>query len=222
MKPFTATLTRDVLIALRSRTEMLNPIAFFLLVTVMFALVFGRDLGTRHLVGIPAIWTTALFANMLALEGLFRREHDDGTLALMLIDNSVTLPSTVAKLIAHWLLTGMPICILAPVLGVAFGMSQSTLLMLAGTLVVGSMVFTLVGSVCGALIVGLQRGGVLLTLLVFPLYIPVMLLGIGTCQLHQAGEEYTSHLVGSLAILAGCITAIPLAIGPVLRASQDQ
>ncbi|MCY3884241.1 MAG: heme exporter protein CcmB [Gammaproteobacteria bacterium] len=222
MKVFLATLRRDLLVAIRTGSETLNPLVFLVLVGVIFALVLGNDHAARELTGIPVVWTTALFANMLALEGLFRREQDEGTLATILVANESALPATVAKLIAHWLLTGLPISVLAPLIGLGFGLSFETLGILSGTLLIGTPILTLVGAIGAALVVGLGRGGVLLTLLVLPLFVPVLLLGIGTCQQFQFNAEYIPPLLGLLAILSGAITAIPISIAPILRFSQDQ
>lgn len=222
MNVFLATLRRDLLIAMRTGSEMLNPIVFLVLVGVIFALVLGNDHATRELTGIPVVWTTALFANMLALEGMFRREQEEGTLATMLVASESALPASVAKLLAHWLLTGLPISVIAPVIGLGFGLSFETLCILSGTLLIGTPILTLVGSIGAALVVGLGRGGVLLTLLVLPLFVPVLLLGIGTCQQFQFNAEYVPPLLGLLAILSGAFTAIPLSIAPILRFSQDQ
>lgn len=222
MRRFAATLKRDVLIAIRSGVEMLNPLAFFALTGVVFAIVFGSDLDTRQISGIPAVWTTALFANMLAMEGIFRRDYDDGTLAHLLIDKTATLPAICAKLGAHWLLTGLPIGVLAPIVGVGFGLPPETLAMLMATVLIGTPALTLIGAMGAALVVGLGRGGVLLTLLVLPLYVPVLLLGIGVCHQFHTGAAYTPQLVGLFAILTGTLTAVPLALGPILRVSQDR
>lgn len=222
MKRFLASLHRDLTIALRTGTEMLNPLMFLVLVGVIFALVLGNDLETRELTGIPVVWTTALFANMLALEGLFRREHEEGTLATILVSSESALPATLAKLVAHWLVTGLPISVIAPIIGLGFGLSFETLCMLSLTLLVGTPVLTLVGAIGAALVVGLGRGGVLLTLLVLPLFVPVLLLGIGVCQQFQFNAEYVPPFLGLLAILSGSITAIPISIAPILRFSQDQ
>lgn len=222
MRAFFATLHRDLLIAMRTGTEILNPLVFLVLVGLIFALVLGNDYSTRELTGVPVVWTTALFANMLALEGLFRREQEEGTLATILVASEIALPATVAKLVAHWLLTGFPISLIAPVIGLGFGLEFGTLCILSATLLIGTPVLTLVGAVGTALVVGLGRGGVLLTLLVLPLFVPVLLLGIGTCQQFQFSAEYVPPLLGLLAILSGAITAIPLSIAPILRFSQDQ
>lgn len=222
MRQFGATLHRELLIAFRSGSELLNPLVFFVLVSVVFTLVFGNMLETRQVSGIPAVWTTALFANMLAIESLYRRDHDDGTLALVLINDQAMLPATTAKLVAHWVVTGLPISLLAPLLGLGYGLPSRTLFMLMATILIGTPSLTLIGSLGAALVVGLGRGGVLLTLLVLPLYIPVLLLGIGVCQQFHIHAEYMPQLVGLFAILTGSITAVPLAIGPILRVSQDQ
>ena len=222
MTRFVAALQRDLLVALRTGTELLNPVMFLILVGLVFALALGNDLSMREQVGIPVVWTTALFANMLALEGLFRREHEDGTLATILVASELALPATVAKLVAHWIATGLPISVIAPIIGVGFGLPFQTLGMLSVTLLVGTPVLTLVGAIGAALVVGLGRGGVLLALLVLPLFVPVLLLGIGACQQFQFNAEYVPPFLGLLAILTGAITAIPISIAPILRFSQDQ
>lgn len=222
MKRFAAALHRDLLVALRTGSELLNPVMFLVLIGFIFALVLGNDLSTRELMGIPVVWTTALFANMLALEGLFRREHEDGTLATILIGNESALPVTVAKLVAHWLVTGLPISVIAPIIGLGFGLPFETLFMLSVTLLLGTPVLTLVGAIGAALVVGLGRGGVLLSLLVLPLFVPVLLLGIGACQQFQFNAEYVPPFLGLMAILSASITAIPISIAPILRFSQDQ
>lgn len=222
MRAFLATLHREVLIALRTGTEMLNPLVFLILVGTVFALVLGTNQSMREIAGIPVAWTTALFASMLALEGMFRREHEEGTLAVILVSNESALPATVAKLVAHWLMTGLPISVIAPLIGLGFGLRFETIYMLTATLLIGTPILTLLGGIGAALVVGLGRGGVLLSLLVLPLFLPVLLLGVGTCQQFQINAEYVPPLLGLLALLTGSITAIPISIAPILRFSQDQ
>ncbi len=221
MRVFASTVRREFLISLRSGSEALMPIVFFVLVATTFFVALGGVPEMRQQGVIPAIWVTTLFAHLLSVEHLFKRDHDEGTLATILLTKLGTLPTVFAKLLMHWLFTGLPIAILAPLIGLSYGLPTESVLILGLTLLISTPTLTLVGAVTTALLVGLGRGGQLLSIMVVPLYLPPLLLGIGACQLSLAALSYISPLLWSVVLAIVALTVIPIMLEPILKASQD-
>jgi heme exporter protein B len=169
----------DLRLAWRRGTESLSVIGFFVLAAVLFG--FGLDGDTAILARVAPglIWVTALLAAMLALERLFNADYEDGSLdSLLLADPPLELV-VLAKCLAHWLATGVPLIIAAPILAVILNLPGSNLVPLLAALALGTPTLTLIGSIGAALTLGARRGGVLISLLVLPLYIPVLIFGVG-------------------------------------------
>ena len=212
---------RELLIEFRSGVESFIPLVFFLLVVATFTFTLHSFIAGDARVLVSVIWITTLFTSVLSLDKLFKRDHADGTLAVAVLHSEAIIATVVTKLMAHWSVTGLPITLLGPAVGLFAGMQLDHALMLGFTLLIGTPTITMLGALVTALLVGLGRGGELLTVLVLPLYIPILLFGISVCHLHIESASYTSELLWCFALLTGSMTAIPLALGPVLKMSQD-
>jgi len=212
---------RDLLVAIRGRTETANPIAFFVLALSLFVFAVGTDSETLPRVAPGVVWVVALFAAMLSTENLFHRDHDDGSLELMLLDSRPLFLGILGKLLAHWCVSGLPIAILSPLAAVFINAPFEIITILVGTLLLGTPVLTLIGGIGAALTAGLGRGGLLLAVLVMPLYIPVLIFGSGACYRVLDGATVTGPVLWLIALLAGSITLAPFAIGAALRGSQE-
>lgn len=216
-----ALLQRELVIEFRSGIESFVPIIFFCLVVGIFTYTLGDFIAGNNKVLVSIIWITLLFTSILSLDNLFKRDHSEGTLAVALLHSDAIVSIVVSKLLVHWIFTGLPITLLAPVVGLILGMQVDHVSMLGISLLVGTPTITLLGALVAALLVGLGRGGELLTVLILPLYIPVLLFGIGVCHLHIEKAPYTSQLLWCLALFSGSVTAVPLSLGPILKMSQD-
>ena len=212
---------RELLIEFRSGVESFIPVVFFCLVVGIFTFTLGDRVAGDSKVLVSVIWITTLFTSILSLDNLFKRDHADGTLAVALLHTDATIAIVVTKLLAHWTMTGLPITLLAPMVGLISGMQLEHVSMLGITLLVGTPTITMLGALVAALLVGLGRGGELLTVLLLPLYIPILLFGIGVCHLHIENAPFTSQFLWCLVLLCGTLTVVPLALGPVLKMGQD-
>lgn len=213
MSTFAAQLRRDLLLAARRPAEAANPLLFFLFCTVLLGV--GAAAEGEALAGHGGIWVLALFANTLAAEGLFERDHEDGTLELMLIHARPLLAAVLGKLCAHWLVCGLPMVALSPVAAWLFLGSLADAPLLAASLLLGTPALALIGAVGAALTVGVGRGGLLLAVLVTPLQLPVLIFGVG------AASAGPFALYALAALLAASITLAPLAIAKALAIGQE-
>jgi heme exporter protein B len=210
---------RDLTLAFRHRAEMANPLLFFVIVVTLFPMGITPEAKILETIAPGVIWVAALLAAMLSLDTLFRSDFEDGALEQILLSPHPAAVLVLAKVLAHWLVTGLPLILVAPLLGVLLALPGEAMWVLVATLALGTPVLSLVGAIGTALTVGLRRGGVLLSLLVLPLYIPVLIFGanaVGTAAdgLPVIGQLY---FLGALLVLA--LTLAPLAIGAALRIS---
>ena len=210
---------RDLTLAFRHRAEMANPLLFFVIVVTLFPMGITPETRILETIAPGVIWVAALLAAMLSLDTLFRSDFEDGALEQILLSPHPAAVLVLAKVLAHWLVTGLPLILAAPLLGVLLALPGDARWVLVATLALGTPVLSLVGAIGTALTVGLRRGGVLLSLLVLPLYIPVLIFGsnaVGTAAdgLPVIGQLY---FLGALLVLA--LTLAPLAIGAALRIS---
>ena len=210
---------RDLTLAFRHRAEMANPLLFFVIVVTLFPMGITPETRILETIAPGVIWVAALLAAMLSLDTLFRSDFEDGALEQILLSPHPAAVLVLAKVLAHWLVTGLPLILAAPQLGVLLALPGDAMWVLVATLALGTPVLSLVGAIGTALTVGLRRGGVLLSLLVLPLYIPVLIFGsnaVGTAAdgLPVIGQLY---FLGALLVLA--LTLAPLAIGAALRIS---
>ncbi|MBE0402422.1 ABC transporter involved in cytochrome c biogenesis, CcmB subunit [Halomonas citrativorans] len=216
---FTATLKRDVTLMFRRRGELLNPLVFFALVITLFPIGISPDRAVLALIAPGLLWVAALLAALLSLDSLFRTDYDDGSLEQMLLAPQPLAALSLAKVLAHWLLTGLPLALVAPLLGVTLALPLGSYAVLALSLLLGSASLSLIGAIGAALTVGIARGGVLLSLIILPLYIPVLIFGVGAVQAAVIGEGVAAHLAMLGALLAASLLLAPWAIAASLRIS---
>ncbi len=214
---FLAVLRRDLLIGLRHRSELFNPLVFFFIVVTMFVLALGPYADTLKQVAPAVIWVAALLASTLSLDMLFHSDLDDGSLEQFLLSPHPLIIIVTAKIIAHWLLTAAPLIVAALFLGLMVYLPQSAIVPLLLTLLLGTPVLSLVGAVLGALTVGLRGSGILLTLLILPLYIPVLIFSVATVDNAAKGLAITGELYFLGAMLVLSVTLAPFATASSLR-----
>jgi heme exporter protein B len=210
---------RDLLIAFRRRSEIMHPLIFFVMVISLFPLALGDDKALLQKIAPAIIWVTALLATMLSLDTLFRSDFDDGSLEQMtLLETPLSILVT-AKITAHWVITGLPLILITPLLAVLLYVPAETISMLLLTLLLGTPTLSLIGAVGIALTVGLRQGGVILSLLILPLYIPVLIFATLALQNSAQGFSAEAQLAMMLAILMLAITLSPFAIAAALKVS---
>ncbi len=216
-----AVLVRDLRLAVRRPGQVLQPLAFFAVVTVLFPLGYTPELDKLRQIAPGVLWVAALLASLLSLEGLFREDAQDGTLEQLVLSGQPLAALAFAKTLAHWLLTGLPLTLMAPVLGIALGVPGSAMPGILSSLALGTVTLSLVGAVGAALTLGVRRGGVLLGLLTLPLTVPTLVFGARATELAIAGEGLSGalYLLGALAVLA--VTLAPLAVAAALRIGSE-
>ena len=218
---FFALLKRDLHLAYRHRNELLNPLFFFILVVTLFPLGTTPDKGLLMTMAPGVIWVAALLASMLSLDSLFRADYEDGTLEQILLSPHPLSVLVLAKIISHWLVTGFPMILLAPLLGVFMYLPTDGILTLMLTLVLGTPILSLVGAIGMALTVSLRRGGMLLSLLVLPLYIPVLIFSANAVDAHLADMAIRGQIYILSSMLMLAITLAPVATAAALRISLE-
>ncbi len=212
---------RELLIAFRRQADIFNPLWFFIIVITLFPLSIGPDPNLLARIGAGIVWVAALLSALLSLERLFRDDFQDGSLEQMML-MPVSLPIVVmSKVIAHWLLTGLPLIIISPLLAVLLSLDFNTWLAVLLTLLVGTPTLSFIGAIGVALTVGLQKGGVLLSLLVLPLYIPVLIFATSAIDAASLSMAYSGQIAILGAMLAGAMTLTPFAISAALRVSVN-
>jgi heme exporter protein B len=218
---FLKLLRRDLLLAARARTEWLNPLFFFVIVVSLFPLGVGPEPNTLRTMAPGIIWVAALLATMLSLDGLFRSDFLDGALEQMLLSPHPTSVLVLAKVVAHWLLTGLPLILMSPLLGILMHLPNEALPTLMATLALGTPVLSLIGAIGAALTVGLRRGGVLVSLLVLPLYIPVLIFAANAVASAAMGLGIEAQLSLLGALLGFALAFAPLATAAALRVGME-
>jgi heme exporter protein B len=219
---FTAQLLREFRVTARSSADAMNPLVFLFLGLTLFALSAGVDAEKLGVMAPGIIWVLVLLANMLSLESMFRRDFDDGTLEQLLLLAQPPFVPVLAKIIAQWCLSGLAMVALAPIAGLILYLPASELPTLMLTLLLGSPALSLLGAIGAALTVGLRRGGVLLGLLVLPLYVPILIFGAGAVLEHMAGAEIRAQIYWLLAITMLALTVAPFAVQAALKISTEE
>lgn len=217
-----AIIKRDLLIAFRRRGEVLNPLLFYILVVLMFALAVEVNPVVLQAIAPGIIWVAALLATLLSLDSLFRSDFEDGFLEVMLL-SSHSLPLLVfAKVLAHWLVTGLPLVLVAPLLAMALGLPASVMDELLLSLLLGTPVLSLLGAIGTALILGLRHGGMMVSLLVLPLYVPVLIYGAGSISAgfidNASAQPYLLFLAAFLLV---ALVFAPWATAAALRITVE-
>ncbi|MGC6246969.1 heme exporter protein CcmB [Bisgaard Taxon 45] len=219
---FLAIIKRELQIAMRKQAEILNPLWFFLLVITLFPLVIGPDPKLLSRIAPGIAWVAALLSALLSFERLFRDDFVDGSLEQLMLAAQPLALTALAKVIAHWLLTGLPLILLSPIAALLLSLEFDIWWALVLTLLIGTPVLSCLGAIGVALTVGLRKGGVLLSLLVVPLFIPVLIFSASVLEAASLSLPYTGQLAILGAILAGSVTLSPFAIAAALRISVDQ
>lgn len=220
-KAFMLILKRDLTIAFRHRDDIINPLLFFVIVVTLFPLGIGPEPNTLMKIAPGVIWVAALLSTLLSIERLFKSDYADGSLEQMLLTPCPAFILAMAKVTAHWLLTGLPLILMSPVLGLLLNLHQDAYRALMLTLLLGTPILSLFGAIGAALTVGIKKGGVLLSLLVLPLYIPVLIFATSAIDTAAFGLPYNGQLAIIAAMLAGAITLAPFAISAALKVSTN-
>jgi heme exporter protein B len=212
---------RDLTLAVRRLSDVLTTLFFFVIVVSLFPLGVGPEMEVLRAIAPGVVWVAALLATMLALGRLFSSDYSDGTLEQLLLAPQPLSLLVLGKVIAHWLVSGAPLVLIAPLLGLQFGMSPDALRVLLITLLLGTPALSLVGAMGAALTIGLRGGGVLVSLLVLPLYVPVLIFGAGAVEAGQSGLGAGAHLslLGAFLVLAICFS--PWVTAAALRISVE-
>jgi heme exporter protein B len=214
-------LQRDLLLAYRRPSEWLQPLAFFLIVTMLFPLALNPESSVLREIAPAALWVALLLASMLALDFLFREDGRDGTLEQFALSGQSFSALLLAKTFTHWLLTGVPLAIAAPLAAISLGAPAAAVPGILAALLLGSASLSLIGAIGAGLTLGLRRGGALLSLLVLPLAVPTLIFGARATQLAIIGESAAMplYLLGAMAVLA--LTLAPLAAAAAVRISLE-
>jgi len=215
------TLLRDLQLAFRKRGQLVQPLAFFAMVTLLFPLAISPELSRLRAIAPGVLWVGALLASLLALEFLFRDDAYDGTLEQYALSGQSLTWLMFAKTCAHWLLTGLPLALMAPLAALSLGAPTDAVPGIIASVAVGSVTLSLIGAIGAALTLGVKRSGALLSLLTLPLSLPVLIFGARATQLAISGEPLIAplELLGALAVLA--VTLAPLAAAAAVRISLE-
>ncbi len=212
---------RDLLLAVRRRSDVLTTLFFFIIVVSLFPLSVGPEMNMLRTMAPGVVWVAALLASMLSLGRMFSNDYVDGTLEQMLLSPQSLSLLVLGKAFAHWLVTGVPLVLMAPVLGIQYDLPAEALLVLTSALLLGTPVLSLIGAIGAALTLGLRGGGVLVSLLVLPLYIPVLIFGSGAVEANMSGVEFDAHLSLIGAFLLVSVVFAPWAAASALRVSLE-
>ncbi|MCP3897563.1 heme exporter protein CcmB [Moraxella sp.] len=212
---------RDLILSFRNLNELINPILFFIIVVSMFPLGIGSESTILGKIAPGIIWVAALLSTLLSLDGIFKGDYDDGSLEQIILSPREFSLMVLGKIIAHWLVAGLPLILVAPLLGVLLFLPESAQGTLIISLLLGTPSLSLIGAIGVGLIVGLKRSGVLLSLLILPLYVPVLI--IGTLAVHDAAADLPVigyfYALGAILILA--LTLAPVATAAAVRISIE-
>ena len=222
LKAFYYLLLRDMRLALRSRHELANPLIFFVLVVTLFPLAVMPTPERLQEMAPGVIWVAALLSVLLSLDRLFKQDYEDGSLDQLMLSPNPLVILVLAKVCAHWLLTGLPLVIIAPLLGVFMALQPESLNVLIWSLLLGTPVLSLIGAIGVSLTVAVNRGGVLLSLIVLPLYIPVLIFGANAIDVANASMSVRGQLYFLGAVLALAISLAPLATAVALRITASR
>lgn len=208
MSVFLAVLRRDLLLAWRARGDLLVALSFFFIVASLFPFGIGADPARLQAIGPGVVWVAALLATLLALPRLFAHDFESGVLDQLLLSPEPPVLWVGAKILAHWLTTGLPLVVVAPLLALMYRLEGGAIGVLVAALALGTPVLSLLGAIGAALTLGLRGAGSLLALLVLPLFVPVLIFGAGAVDAWQTGMGISAHL--SL-LAGGCLGALALA-----------
>jgi heme exporter protein B len=212
---------RDLILAWRRRADVLATLFFFIIVVSLFPLGIGPERETLRTIAPGVVWVAVLLASMLSLGRIFGNDYQDGTLEQLLLTPQPVYLVVLAKVLAHWIVSEVPLVLIAPVLGLQFGLSQNGLAIVVVSLLLGTPVLSVIGSVGAALTLGLRAANVLVALLVLPLYIPVLIFGSGAVQASVTGQDPQAWLLLLAATLIVSLVFAPWATSAALRISVE-
>ncbi len=218
---FMVVFKRDLTLAMRRRADFLTILFFFIIVVSLFPLGIGPEVDTLRMIAPGVVWVAALLASMLSLGRLFYEDYIDGTLEQMLLAPQPLSVLVLGKVCAHWLISGVPLVLIAPVMGLQFDLDAEALIVLVVALFIGTPILSLIGAIGAALTLGLRGGGVLVSLLILPLYIPVLIFGSGAVDATVTGIGAQAHLSLLGAGLVMSLVLAPWATATALRISSD-
>ena len=221
MKSMLAMIRRDLLLAMRRKSEVLTALFFFMIVVSLFPLGIGPEPALLRKIAPGVLWVAALLATMLGLQRMFAPDHADGTLEQMALSPTPLGLLVGGKIAAHWLVSGLPLVLLAPVLGLQFDLDAGALGVLMLALLLGTPLLSLIGAIGAALTLGVRGGGVLLSVLVLPLYVPALIFGAGAVEAHISGLGAGGHLSLLAALLALAVFFAPWATTAALRIALE-
>jgi heme exporter protein B len=216
-----AIIRRDLLLAFRRRAEMANPLLFFVMVVTLFPLAVGAQANLLQAMAPGVIWVSALLAALLSLDGLFRSDFEDGSLEQLLLSPHPLSILILGKIFSHWLVTGLPLLLVAPLLALFLGLPEKAMPTLWLTLLLATPMLSLIGAIGVALTVGLRRGGMILSLLVLPLYIPVLIFASSAVDRAASGLPVTAQINILLAMLMLAVVLTPLPTAAALKMSVN-
>jgi heme exporter protein B len=221
MSAMMAIIRRDLLMVMRRKSEVLTALFFFVIVSSLFPLGIGPEPALLRKIAPGVLWVGALLATMLGLQRMFAADHADGTLEQMAISPTPLVLLVLGKIVAHWLVSGLPLVLMAPVLGIQFDLDAGALGVLMLALLLGTPLLSFIGAIGAALTLGVRGGGVLLSLLVLPLYVPALIFGAGAVESHISGLGAGGHLSLLAAILALAVFFAPWAATAALRIALE-
>ncbi|OAN48005.1 heme exporter protein CcmB [Paramagnetospirillum marisnigri] len=221
MNRFLEVVRRDLRLALRQGSDSVMVVTFFVLTVVLFPFGIGPEVNVLERVSAGVLMVTALLASMLSLDRLFQADYEDGSLELLVLTPTPLGVVVAAKILAHWLTTGLPLMVAAPVLAVLLHMQPEGFATLLAAMALGTPILSLIGGIGAALVLGARRGGVLLSLLILPLYVPVLIFGVGAIDAAVQGMSAKPHLLILSGILVAALVLAPWASAAALRQALE-
>ena len=221
MTPFLTLLKRDLKLATRHGFDSFMVVAFFVLVVILFPLAVGPEQAILARIGSGVIWVAALLSVMLSMDRLFQQDYEDGSLDLLVLSPIAVELLVLAKILAHWMSTGLPLIIVSPLLGVLMNLSSAGYGTMILSLALGTPILSLVGAIGAALSLGARRGGVLISLLILPLLIPVLVFGVSAVETALADLPTRSELMILGAMLLVALALVPYAAAAALRQALE-
>lgn len=215
--PFFAVLRRDLLVAYRGRADVCVALFFFVLVACLFPLGVGADSALLRVIAPGILWIAALLSALLSQHRLFAQDHADGTLEQLMLSPESPALWVLAKIVAHWIGTGLPLIAMAPIMGLLFDLNQSALWTLSVSFALGTPILALLGAIGAALTLGLRNSGLLLALLMLPLFVPVLIFGAGAVESVMAGEDSATHFLLLGGLLLAALALVPPTCALALR-----
>ncbi len=212
---------RDLTVAFRQRSDMVNPLFFFIMVIAMFPLGIGPEQNTLEKIAPGVIWIAALLSTLLSVDSLFRQDFDDGSLELILLSPQPLFVVCFGKVLAHWLVTALPLIVVSPILSIMLYMQWDTVQVTVYSLLLGTPILSMISAIGAALTVGLRKGGVLIAVIALPLYVPVLIFGTSAVEAASMGMAFSGQLAYLAAFLILALTFAPFAIAAGLRISVN-